>query len=290
MKVRRPILYTYFLGICFTIAYYFFSKYLITILAAKYTEKSTKLFETLLYFPFAMIYMWIPGIVASIFAKKEKINLPVFTKLNKYFLYAILFPILFSFLIVFSSMIFSKIDFAYLTLMLPPSFNIFGITFFNYVIYFSFLILILMFYGITFNTLLALGQELMWRGYLLEKFKKLNFWHASLIIGILWGLWYFPITIIYGQSYSNLGLISIIWMLALTILSTPLYIYLRTKGKSILITSIFHGLFNAIAPYSIIFFKSPNNLLVGPNGIAGFIIWIIVNFFLYLMLQKKINS
>lgn len=289
MKIRRPILYTYFFAICFTFAYYFLSKYFLNIIAEKFPDKPLKIYQTLLYFPFAIIYMWIPGIIALIFAKKEKFSLPIFGKLNKYFLYAIFLPIFLSFLIVLASMIFAKIDFGYLYLMMPPSFNIFETNALNYLSYFLFLILILVIFGITINTFLALGQELMWRGYLVEKLKNLNFWYSSLIIGILWGIWYFPFTIIFSQNYPNFSFISLIFILILSILSTPLYIYLRKKSKNILVSAIFHGIFNSIAPYSIMFFYKPNYFLVGSMGIASFIVWIIVNFFLYLMIQKKIN-
>lgn len=255
----------------------------------KYPDISVKMYQTFLYFPFVLIYMWIPGGVALYFARKEKIRIPIFNNLNKYYLYAIFFPIVLSFLIVLVSMFFSHIDFAYLALIFPPSFSFFGAQSLNYILYFMFLLLVLVFYGSTINTFIALGQELMWRGYLFEKLSKLNFWHSSLIIGILWGIWYFPITIIFSTAYSGFSLLFLVWMFILTVMSTPLYLYLRNKGKSILVPSIFHGIFNAIAPYSIMFFHEPNQFLVGATGVASFIVWIIVNCILYLTLLKKDN-
>jgi uncharacterized protein len=288
MKVKKAILYTYFSAIFISILYYFFNKYFFSFLSEKYHEMPIKLFQSLFYYLFVIIYMWIPGIIALIFAKKEKISLPIFKKLNKYHLYAVILPIAFTFFIIFVSMLFSRLDIAYLSFIFPQSFNIFQLPLFNYFLYVSFLLLILLLYGSTFNTFVALGQELMWRGYLLEKFKKLNFWHSSLIIGILWGIWHFPITILF--SLASFRVLSLIWIIILAILSTPFYIYLRSKGKSILVTSIFHGIFNAIAPYSIMIFNQPNQFLVGSSGIAAFIVWAFINFFLYLMVQKKINA
>lgn len=290
MKIRKPILYIYILAIFFSFLYYFLSKTYISPLVEKYPDKPIKIFQMLFYFTFAIIYMWIPGVIALIFAKKEKIKIPIFDKLNKYYLYAIYLPIIFSLLIVFVSMIFAKIDISYIYLMLPSSFIIFKIAFFNYVLYFLFLTLTLTLLGVTFITFLGLGQEIMWRGYLLEKLQNLKFWHKSLLIGTLWGIYHVPNTILFGQNYPHYKFLALVWLIILTILSTPLYIYLRTKGKSVLVSAIFHGIFNAIAPYSVMFFNQPNYLLVGATGLASIIVWLLVDLFLYIMVQKKINS
>ncbi|EKE20792.1 MAG: Abortive infection protein [uncultured bacterium] len=289
MKIKKAILYTYFFAVCFTFLYYFLNKYFVNILSQKFLNKSVSAFQAFFYFPFVFIYMWIPGLVALYFAKKEKIKIPIFKKFNKYYFYGLGLPIIFIFLIIFVSMIFSKIDLTYVSLIFPPSFNFFSISALNYILYFLFLLLLLLLYGCTINTFIALGQEIMWRGYLVEKFKKFNFWHSSLIIGVLWGIWHFPITIMFGYYFSTYRFLTLIWMLILTVLSTPLYIYLRQKGKSVLVSALFYGIFNSIAPYSVMFFNEPNQLLVGASGFASFIVWLIVNFFLYLMMQKKLK-
>lgn len=287
MKISKAVLYTYFFAVCFTVGYYFLRKYSMQVLMEKYPDKPIGIFQTFLYFPFAIIYMWIPGIVALIFAKKENFSLPVFNKLNRYHLYAIFLPVVIIILIIFVSMTFAKVEFSYLMLMLPPTFHVFDINILNYIMYFLFLLLILLFFGLAINTFISLGEELMWRGYLLEKLKKINFWKASLIIGTLWGIWHFPIIILFGHNYPNVRFIGLVWMVILTILTTPLYIYLRNKGKSILVPAIFHGIFNVLAPYSLVLFYEPNHLLIGATGVAAFIVWMIVNFFLYLMMLKK---
>jgi uncharacterized protein len=53
---------------------------------------SGKTFNILLL-PLLIGYMWIPGTIALIFSRKEKIKLPIFKKPNKYFWYACFVPL-----------------------------------------------------------------------------------------------------------------------------------------------------------------------------------------------------
>ena len=50
-----------------------------------------------------------------------------------------------------------------------------------------------MFAGITINALLAFGEEIAWRGFLMKLFKGKSFITAFLSIGFIWGLWHAPI-------------------------------------------------------------------------------------------------
>ena len=49
--------------------------------------------------------------------------------------------------------------------------------------------------GITINAVVAFGEELMWRGFLLKELKGKGIWRASLIIGSIWGIWHAPLII-----------------------------------------------------------------------------------------------
>ena len=43
-----------------------------------------------------------------------------------------------------------------------------------------------------FYSMFALGEELGWRGYLLAKLAPIGLGRASILIGIIWGVWHAP--------------------------------------------------------------------------------------------------
>src|SRR5690625_5122017 len=56
--------------------------------------------------------------------------------------------------------------------------------------------------GITINAIFAFGEEIGWRGFLLREFQLLGFWKASLLIGIIWGVWHEPLILFARHNYS----------------------------------------------------------------------------------------
>ena len=90
---------------------------------------------------------------------------------------------------------------------------------------------------------LVVGEELGWRGYalplLLEKRSALM---ASLILGVLWGLWHLPTFLVPGTPQYGLPLPAFVLLtVEYSILMT--WVYLNTKG-SVLIATLFHGAIN----------------------------------------------
>jgi uncharacterized protein len=90
---------------------------------------------------------------------------------------------------------------------------------------------------------LVVGEELGWRGYalplLLEQRTALM---ASLILGVLWGLWHLPTFLVpgtpqYGLPFPAFVLLTIEYSILMT------WVYLHTKG-SVLIATLFHGAIN----------------------------------------------
>jgi len=57
-----------------------------------------------------------------------------------------------------------------------------------------------LFAGDTLNALFGFGEEAGWRGYLLHEWKHMQFWKASLFIGLIWGIWHAPL-ILLGYNY-----------------------------------------------------------------------------------------
>jgi membrane protease YdiL (CAAX protease family) len=91
-----------------------------------------------------------------------------------------------------------------------------------------------------------LGEELGWRGYALNELqKKTSPLVASLIIGLLWGFWHFPLWLVSGYGGYDLLIYSASFMLG--IMSFSVFItYFYNKRKNILIAVWIHFLFNML--------------------------------------------
>lgn len=91
----------------------------------------------------------------------------------------------------------------------------------------------------------ALGEELGWRGYALNVMQKKNIpLTASLILGVIWGLWHLPL-MIFSAGYSGLELAYymiafMVFVISLSIIITFFY----NKSKNILIAMWIHFWFN----------------------------------------------
>ena len=90
---------------------------------------------------------------------------------------------------------------------------------------------------------LVVGEELGWRGYalplLLEKRSAVA---ASLILGLIWGIWHLPTFVIpgtpqYGLPFAAFLLLTIEYSILMT------WVFLHTRG-SVLIATLFHGAIN----------------------------------------------
>lgn len=98
--------------------------------------------------------------------------------------------------------------------------------------------------GATLNTILGLGEEFGWRGYLLWELAPLGFWKASLVIGAVWGAWHAPL-ILAGHNYPSFPIVGIVAFTIACTAMAPLYTYIVIQSKSVLPAAIFHGVFNA---------------------------------------------
>ena len=77
--------------------------------------------------------------------------------------------------------------------------------------------------GTTVNAILAFGEELGWRGFLLKELSAMGFWKSSALIGLIWGLWHTPL-ILMGHNYPQHPQIGVAMMTGWTMLLSPLLI------------------------------------------------------------------
>jgi membrane protease YdiL (CAAX protease family) len=93
------------------------------------------------------------------------------------------------------------------------------------------------------STPVQAGEELGWRGYALPLLAaRLGLGRASLLLGIVWGIWHLPLFFVpgidnYGQSF-------VIFALQVTAISVPMaWLYARTSGSlSLVMPGAVHAL------------------------------------------------
>jgi membrane protease YdiL (CAAX protease family) len=94
-----------------------------------------------------------------------------------------------------------------------------------------------------------LGEELGWRGFLLDRLQnKRNALVASLILGIIWTAWHFPLFYIEGTPQQGMGFGTFVfWLWSLQVVSLSVlttWVYNNTH-RSILSAVLMHFMFNA---------------------------------------------
>ena len=125
--------------------------------------------------------------------------------------------------------------------------------------------------GITVNAVAAFGEEYGWRNYLVGALREVEFWKAALFIGIVWGIWHFPL-ILMGHNYPNEPRWGVLLMVVFCILLGVIELYFVLKSKSMIVAAIMHGTINAVSGIVIYFILGGNDFLNGMPGLSGFIV------------------
>jgi membrane protease YdiL (CAAX protease family) len=125
--------------------------------------------------------------------------------------------------------------------------------------------------GVTINAIAAFGEEYGWRNYLVGALREVKFWKAALFIGIVWGIWHFPL-ILMGHNYPNEPYWGVLLMVVMCILLGVIELYFVLKSKSMIVAAIMHGTVNAVSGMTIYFVLGGNDFLNGMAGLAGFIV------------------
>ncbi len=135
--------------------------------------------------------------------------------------------------------------------------------------------------GPTFNAFAAFGEEFGWRGFLQKEWTHIGFWKSSLLIGLIWGVWHFPL-IYGGYNYPGEPVLGTIMMTVFTITWSPIHAYVTVMGRSVIPAAITHGTINAIGGITYVFLSGGSNLTSGFIGITGVVLAIITCGFLWL--------
>lgn len=117
------------------------------------------------------------------------------------------------------------------------------------------------------NGLAVFGEELGWRAYLLPKLLPLGWKKALLWMGLIWGVWHWPVILMgyeYGSDYAGFpwpGMLLFIWIaFCLGVFLS----WMTVRSGSVYAAVIGHAAINGIAALPVIALVGDPNPLLGP--------------------------
>jgi len=118
----------------------------------------------------------------------------------------------------------------------------------------------------------SLGEEIGWRGFLLpELLRRMPPLTASLVLGVVWGLWHLPIDLYAGFGAEGAGAVvmRIIYVMPLSVLFT--WFYLRSK-RSLLVALLLHTSLNVMGDLGLSNFERTGMIFFVLMAIAAVIV------------------
>lgn len=158
--------------------------------------------------------------------------------------------------------------------------------------------------AVPINTLASMGEEFGWRAYLLQKFiARLDYAEpagvlgdesprtagfsavaarkASLLVGLIWGVWHWPLFILSTQIDPSMPLLYLVVYPLSTCAMSVLLCWVTLRSGSVWPAAVGHGAINAFSGLVSMTMNGPANMLLGPMtgsliGSAGFFILALV--------------
>ena len=144
------------------------------------------------------------------------------------------------------------------------------------------------FVGPFINSFFTFGEEFGWRAYLQPKLMALGFRRAMLLIGLVWGVWHWPVIAMghnFGFDYWGAPWTGFLMMTWFTVTASVIFGWLTLRGRSVWPAVIAHAATNGIAAAGILFLRvdAAANPLLGPApvGLVANIPWAIMAAYLF---------
>jgi len=134
-------------------------------------------------------------------------------------------------------------------------------------------------FGAVVNGLLAFGEEVGWRGWLLPELRaRIGTWPALVVSGAIWGAWHSPL-ILLGYNFEQPNLLGVLLMVIAATLVGVLFGWLRLRSRSLWPAVFAHGALNASAGLVVVGAAAGHSItpvLAGPLGAGTWIVTAVV--------------
>jgi uncharacterized protein len=117
------------------------------------------------------------------------------------------------------------------------------------------------------NSFFTFGEEYGWRGYLQPKLMPLGGRRAMLLVGLIWGVWHWPVIFMgyeYGFDYPGAPFVGPLLFLVFTVALGTIIGWLAMRGRSVWPAVIAHAMINGFAAGPALFVRGEPNILLGP--------------------------
>jgi len=146
------------------------------------------------------------------------------------------------------------------TASIPPM-VLMGSTFFNMVIL-----------GPILGLIISFGEEYGWRGYLQSELVHLGRIRGVGLLGIIWGIWHWPI-IWMGYNYPGQPVLGSLLMVVFTVLLAYFLAYAVFKSKGVWTAAYLHGLLNQTMAFFMFAVFAPASIVMSFSiGIPGLLL------------------
>jgi membrane protease YdiL (CAAX protease family) len=145
------------------------------------------------------------------------------------------------------------------------------------------------------NGIATFGEEFGWRAYLQPKLMLLGPRRAMVLMGLIWGLWHWPVILMghnYGLDYPGAPLLGPLAMVWFTLIVGTLLGWLTHRAASVWPAVIGHAALNGMANLGTVFTRGHPNPLIGPlpTGLVGGIAFALVALVLQLSRRAWSNG
>jgi uncharacterized protein len=124
--------------------------------------------------------------------------------------------------------------------------------------------------------LISFGEEYGWRGYLQPALEPLGKVKGTLLLGVIWGIWHWPV-IWMGYNYPGQPILGSLMMVGFTVALAFILAYSVYKGKGLWIAAFLHALNNQTLSFFNGFVYNVNNpTLAFGMGVFGLLCFTVV--------------
>ena len=137
-------------------------------------------------------------------------------------------------------------------------------------------------------SLVLFGEEFGWRGYLQRRVYKDSAWKSAIVVGIIWGVWHFPINL-QGYNYPEHRYWGLLVFPISTIFMSYIFAWIYKNTQSIWGACLVHASINTVAGslMVILYVDKSNFILTSLAGIVGIMVLGFISLSIHLWEKKR---